>query len=220
MKNTLFFSLACTVVASLAIGCGGNIVGGSGGDGGGGTTTNTAGSGGGGTTTSTTTTTYPQACAVATDQQAPYSVTFQFTVATAGVTYYLAENCQTEFSLFTCDDAYTTPLSISGACTVDCSVMGECIECGACPQAAVPVTSSSPSEYSWSGHTYTFGQNNVSCSCHNEFDAHAGKYRVTVPVYPTEQDAIDHTNGTEHSADFDLPAPNGVVIIPLEFGLE
>lgn len=217
MKST-FFSLACTMVASLVIGCGGNVTGGSGGDGG---STNTAGSGGAtGTTSTTTTTTYPQACAVETNLTAPYSVTFQFTVPTVGATYYLAENCTTEFSIFTCDDAYAASVAISGDCTVDCSMMGECIECGACPQGAVAVTSSTPSEYTWAGNTYTFGQNNVGCGCHNEFTAHAGKYRIVVPVYPTEQDAIDHTNAMEHTVDFDLPAPNGIVNVPLEFGLD
>lgn len=215
MKKTLF-ALACTLVASLAIGCGGNVVGGSGGDGGG---TSTAGAGGSSTTT-TSTSSIPEACVVETNLTAPYSVTFQFTVSTPGTSLFLAENCYTEFSISSCDDGYSASLAISGDCTVDCSEMNGCVECGACPQFGIEVTSAKPSESTWAGHTYTFGQTSVGCECHNEFNAHAGKYRITVPVYPTEQDAIDHTNGVPHAVDFDLPAPNGIVNVPLDIGLD
>ncbi|MFO0591037.1 MAG: hypothetical protein U0441_26065 [Polyangiaceae bacterium] len=211
--NKTFFSLAVAAVASLVIGCGGNVVGGSGGDGGG---TSTAGSGGTTSTMTTTTTDIPPACQVITEQQAPYSVVLQFTASALDAAFYLSEDCYTEFSIYTCDDGFATPLSIHGDCTVDCSESMGCIECGACPQGAIQVTSMAPSESTWDGHTYTFSMTSEGCSCHNQFEAHAGIYRVSVPVYPTEQDAINHTNAIVRNVDFTLPAPNGVVNVPLD----
>lgn len=213
--NRLPSSFAWIVTATLALGCGGNVIGGSGGNGSGG-----SGSGGnGGNGGTTTTTPVPAECAVATNDPAPYNVFFQFTV-TSGLTLYLASDCYTNYSITSCADGYVTPLGIHADCTVDCSETMGCIECGACPQSAVAVSMAAPAENAWAGDTYTFGQTSEGCSCHNAGVAPAGKYRITVPVYTTEQDALNHTNGVDRSFDFTLPAPNGVVVLPIDTGLD
>ncbi|MFO0591038.1 MAG: hypothetical protein U0441_26070 [Polyangiaceae bacterium] len=185
MKHRIF-ALACTMVASLVIGC-------DSGD------------------------TIPAACMVATDQEGPYPVTFQFTVAAEGTTLYVDWDCIPYFSLLTCDDGYVAPVAIDDNCTADCTTQPtECPICGQCPGGPPAITSAAPKELSWSGHLYDFGKNQSGCSCHDERVAHAGKYRIKVPVYATLEDANTHQNGVERTVDFDLPAPNGIVNIQLD----
>ncbi len=207
--NQLPLSLAWIATAALALGCGGTVTGSEGGGGG----TATGGSGG---TTTTTTHVVPPACAVVTDQSAPYQVFFQFT-STSTTPLYLREDCHTNFTITSCEDAYSAPVEIHADCTVDCSQANDCIECGACLEGANPVSQGAPHEVKWAGDTYTFGQNNVGCTCHNASVAPAGKYRITVPVFATEADATANTNPVPHTVDFDLPAPNGIVIVPVDF---
>lgn len=188
MKHRIF-ALACTMVASLVIGCDSN---------------------GGGDP-------IPAECVVATDQEGPYPVKFQLTVAAEGTTMYIDWDCTPVVSLLTCDDGYTTALAFDTACTADCTAQPtECPICGQCPGGPAAVTSAAPREFSWSGHTYDFGKNQAGCSCHEEKTAHAGKYRLTVPVYASEADANAHTNGVNRTVDFDLPAPNGIVNVQLD----
>lgn len=51
--------------------------------------------------------------------------------------------------------------------------------------------------------------------CHTSANAPAGKYRIDVPVYQTEEDALNLQNGAVVSHDFELPAPGGVVTVPV-----
>lgn len=204
-------SLAWLFSAALAAGCGGNVITSGGGSGGGGA----GGSGtGGATTTSTTETVLPPQCAVETNEPAPYAVTFQFTVAT-NQSAFLAEDCYTQFQVTSCASAYVDPVGMHGDCTVDCSQSNECIDCGACPSGAILVSSGSPHSVDWDGVQYFFGTNSVGCTCHTKTNAYAGKYRVQVPVYLTEQDALNQTNSVMVYHEFDLPAPDGIVVVPV-----
>jgi hypothetical protein len=152
---------------------------------------------------------------VATEKAAPYPVTFQFKGA-GSTALFLREECQLKYTVTSCAGGYQEALVLTGQCTVDCSEKNQCIQCGACLEAAVPINPGGTFEQPWTGKTYTFDQNNVGCECHVEHLAPAGKYRVTVPVYATEQAAAE--NGApagEVSVDFDLPAPGGVVEVPV-----
>jgi hypothetical protein len=44
-------------------------------------------------------------------------------------------------------------------------------------------------------------------------NAPAGKYRIHVPVYQTEQDALSEQNGATVTSDFELPAPDGIIVV-------
>lgn len=218
--NRLLFSLAWISSACVALGCGGNVIGGSnGGSGGSGGSTATAGSGGGTVTTTTTTTSVPAECAVATNEPAPYEVLFRFTV-NSGVTLYLRSDCYTNYTITSCADGYSAPVNIHGDCTIDCSESMGCIECGACPESGLIVSQDAWQEDTWTGDTYAFSQNAAGCTCHTTSAAPAGKYRITVPVFNTAQDAMDNANGNLRSYDFQLPAPNGLVVIPVDMGLD
>ncbi len=200
-------SFAWIFSAALVLGCGGNVIKSSGGAGGSGT----GGSDGGATTG---TTNIPPQCSVNTNQTAPYAVTFQFTVGTGQVAF-LAEDCYTQFQVTSCASAYVDPVGMHGDCTIDCSEVTGCIECGACPSGAILVSQGSPHNVAWDGMQYFFNLNSSGCTCHTSTEAPAGKYRVEVPVYPTEEDALSYTNGVVLTHEFDLPAPDGIVTVPV-----
>lgn len=209
-------SIAWLFTAAFAVGCGGNIVGGSsggtggsGGEGGSGGSTSTTSS-----SSSTTETVLPPQCVVETQQAAPYAVTFQFVVG-AGQSAFLREDCYTQFTVTSCASAYADDVGLHGDCTGDCANSMECIECGACPEAAIQISDAAPHSESWDGVQYLFSINQAGCACHTAVNAPAAKYRVQVPVYPSEQDAINQQNGVMVYQEFDLPAPNGIVTIPV-----
>ena len=204
--------------ALCAAGCGGTITqgtGGSGGDGGSGASGGTGGTGGTTTTTITTTPTLPPECAIVTNLPAPHAVQIDFTNTTPNA-YFLREDCYLNFSIQSCADGYTEALSLSGACTTDCSESNAgCIDCGACPELGVAVAPGDTIEGAWSGLTFTFEQTSNGCSCHEEHHAPAGKYRVKVPVFASEEDALMNKVAFEVVQDFELPAPEGTLLVQL-----
>jgi hypothetical protein len=185
------------------------------------TSTTTTGAGGGSTTSTSTssttsTTTVPDQCAVPTQQTGPYAVKFQFTVGGHSV-LFLKEQCTLGYTVTACADGYLAPLTLSGACTADCSQPDVgCVECGACMDDALQVTSEAPGEATWDGQNYTFQPMSGGCECHVGTPVPAAKYRLSVPVYGTHDDAIAGTNAQTVTVDFTLPAPNGVVVVPLD----
>lgn len=210
MKPQLFFGF---LGALLFSGCGGNVsvnTGGSAGDGGGGT-----GATGTGGTTSTSSSTLPQECTVETTQPGPYAMTLRFTNPSdnpIGGSVFLRKDCFLNYSIRECADGFENSLGLSGACTVDCSQTNECIECGACPLNAVEMALGSQLDEPWTGLVYTFAQNNVGCSCHEEHMAPAQTYRVYVPVYASALDAEQGEPSFQAIVEFALPAAQPVVV--------
>ncbi len=157
----------------------------------------------------------PDACAVQTNLPGPYQVSFSF-VSKNVQPVYLLEECRLQYHVKSCADDYQSALAITADCTVDCSdpPVGGCMACGACMSQMVPVSEATSAQASWLGNTYTFGTNSDGCSCHNTFEAPAGKYRIEVPVYLSLE---PYTAEPVHTAvvDFTLPAPNGTVTVDL-----
>ncbi|MEZ4294966.1 MAG: hypothetical protein R3B70_08305 [Polyangiaceae bacterium] len=214
MRTTLF---ACTIAAALAIGCGNTVVEQTGGAGG----SNTGGGGeAGGTTASTASTTsdtIPDECAVATAQPAPYSVTLRFLNPAdnpVGGPVYLRQDCELHYNIRACSDGYADAIPLSGACTVDCGEQNTCIDCGACPEEAIEIPLGTSLDVSWNGVYYSFAQNNVGCSCHEEHIALPQHYRVHVPVFVTEDGIFQGSEDFQAIQQFDLPSA-GVVEVPL-----
>jgi hypothetical protein len=224
--------LGLLVAASAALAaCGGNVVAS------GATTTSSGGggAGGGATTTTTTTTTtsttitttttggggagggLPAECSAPSNGPGPYAVTFQFTNPDPnGAPVYLRRECDLQFDVTACADGYSAPVGRSGSCSVDCAdPSGGCIACGACMVDGVGVLGDAPSQASWDGSTYTFGQNAEGCPCHTAHAAPAQKYRLRVPVFATQDAAVTNQVGWTVTTDFTLPAPNGVVVVDL-----
>ncbi len=217
------------VLASAPLACGGSTsgdgsggnagsggaTGGSGGSTGGtaGTTGGTGGSVGGSAGTGG----MPPACQVPSPGPGPYAVKFRFTNSSFKP-FYVREDCRLQYTVSSCADGYAGSLVRNGDCTVDCKEAdtGGCIACGACAQSAKQVTSGAPLDGDWAGYEYTFEQTKQGCDCHNKHVAPAGKYRLKVNVYASEQDAQIGNVSHPVEVDFTLPAPGGIVEVPIQ----
>jgi hypothetical protein len=115
-----------------------------------------------------------------------------------------------------CADGHATPLSLWRDCTVDC-VTGadDCILCEQCLDGGVQVSPDTPLEVTWDGNTYAFGWTPQGCRCATATPAPAAHHRLRVPVFVSEQDALQGTPTWTQEVDFDLPAPGGVVEVLL-----
>ena len=159
----------------------------------------------------------PPGCEVPTAQPPPYATTFKF-VNDGAQTVYLRETCYLDMTVTACADGYQSPVSLTGDCTVDCIKEPDtCIACGACPEMGKAVDPKNSTSREWHGKNYTFGTNDVECQCHYEHLAPAAKYRVSIPVFATEMDAMYNSGPPLFTAEvsFELPAPGGVVEIPI-----
>jgi hypothetical protein len=214
------FGAGPTLLLSLSLlaACGGNIdVLGAGGQGAGagtgaagaGGTGSDGGSGGHGGS-------LPPSCAVDTPVSPPYSVTFRFFVVSGGSPVWLHQGCELELSVSSCADGFVSPLSMWAGCTVDCATAGNtCIACGACFEGGVEVDPSTPLELTWDANTYAFGTTAYGCQCSTATPAPAAHYRLSVPVYADEQATTQGSPLWTAELDFELPAPGGVVEVPL-----
>ena len=237
-------SLLTLCAAPLVAACGGDVVATNGGAGGGATTTttgtvtdtttttttgtvtdtttSTTGTTTTGTTTTTTsttsttsTTTVPDACAVPADGPGPYAVTFRVENDTAQ-SLFLRDVCYVDVAVSACADGYAAPLAIHADCMMACEGAGPgCIECGACMETTQEIPPGGSYDVAWSGVTYTFGQTADHCPCYVPADAPAAKYRAAMQVYLHPEDALARVGGIPLSADFALPAPAGVVVLPV-----
>lgn len=193
----------------LATACGSSVTeNGSGGAGGtGGTGGGTAGSGGDGGA-------IPPQCAVETSEQGPYEVTFQFE-NNGAFPAFLRRNCALQYTIESCADDYSTPVATRAFCSQACDTANGCIVCAPCPLESVSLDVGANTTDTWAGMRYTFGTTPEGCSCHEEHVAQAGLYRIRVPVYASEMDAQTGTPAYEVTMNFELPAPNGAVNVPI-----
>ena len=157
----------------------------------------------------------PNECSVTTTEPGPYPTKIRF-VNPGGNPLWIREDCQLNWDLYSCADGYTTEVPHVADCMTACSETGTggCIACGACMLQAHQVTTASPVETEWSGHTFTFGQKN-GCQCYDQSNALPGKYAIKIQVFASKDDAESFKAGYEAWAYFDLPAKNGVVEVSL-----
>jgi hypothetical protein len=217
--------MACVVLALAA--CGGSTdADGSGGSGGAGGSAGSGGSSGSGGSAGVGATGgggaggtggMPSECS-APGGPGPHEVTFRFTNSSATPLFVLGE-CHVRYDVTSCADGYQTPLSMWADCTIDCSSPeargGGCIACGACMYQGIEVTPGAPYDSQWSGNTFDFATTNNGCSCHDPSAAPAGKYRISVPVYGSDDAAQQGSPLYTIEVPFTLPAPGGVVEVPI-----
>ncbi len=226
---------AITLIGGLLLGCGGSTDadgsggsggvagkggasgsgGGPGGSGGAGALGGSSGSGGVGGVAGTGG--MPEQCQVPVTEPGPYPVTFRFTNVTE-TPLYVRQDCQTRYDILSCADGYQSSLSIWADCTIDCAQaqQGGCIACGACMVQALEVTSAFPVDASWHGNSYTFQQTSEGCQCYVEHPALPGKYKIRMPVYGSKEAAESFSAPLyEVEVDFALPAPTGMVEVPV-----
>jgi hypothetical protein len=190
----------------LVAACGSSVnengSGGAGGAGGG-----TAGSGGEGGA-------IPPQCVVETSESGPHEVTFQFENSGA-FPAFLRRDCALEYSITSCADGYSAPVTTRAFCSQACDGGDGCILCGPCPLDSVPVDIGAQATDTWAGMRYTFGMTPDGCSCHEEHVAPAARYQIRVPVYASDMAAQAGTPSYDVTMNFELPAPNGVVVVPI-----
>ena len=226
MKNQLLGVVSILSLAA-AVGCGDEVFyQGQGGAGGEGASSSSSGTGAGTTTSSSSSGTggsggvMPPECQVETNLPPPYELAFDF-VNNGPTQLYLAQDCNLQYTVTSCADGYAAPLAIRPDCTVDCTAEpNDCILCESCPFGGFPVASGDALADFWSGHTYTFGDNQAGCTCHNSFEAAPGLYHISVPVYGSEQDVQLGQPMWIIEQDFSLPAPAGQVTIWLDQGFD
>jgi len=208
--------LAAGASVALVIACGGSVqvAGGSGGGNGGGTgvsTTNgsaSSSSGQGGS--------LPQECEVQAQGDGPYAVNFHLVNNSTETLFVASRDCNQPYSVTSCADDYAEPIAMFGQCTVDCVLEPDaCIDCD-CFEGPIAVEPGSAYEGTWFGYTYTFDHNTVGCSCHHQQIARAARYRVTVPLYASEQDAWDEVELAVRVVDFELSAEQLDLVVDLE----
>jgi len=199
----------------MATACGSTVSqdgsGGAGGAGGGTVGTGSTTTGGGGAGGS-----LPPECAVQTSDPGPYAVTFQF--ENDGVfPAFLRQDCNLQYEVLSCGDGYSAPLDRYGNCTIDCSqwMPGGCIACEPCPLGPLPLDVGAQVSDAWSGQVFTFSETPDGCSCHTGHNVPAGRYRLVVPVYASEQAVLEGTVAYEVSVNFELPALDGIVRVSI-----
>lgn len=157
----------------------------------------------------------PDECRVETSLAPPYAVTFRFHNPT-GELLFLRETCTLQYDVSSCADGYAQPWALWPGLSADCSdPQGGCVASEACSERGIPVSQGQVWESSWTGLHYTFGTNADDCVCHDEHDAPAGRYRITVSVYASEQAAQDDDPLHHSETSFELPPPSGIVDVAL-----
>ena len=157
----------------------------------------------------------PDECRVDTTAAPPYSAVFRLENDTADA-LFIGEDCHERLTVSACASGYA-PLSLHADCTSPCPLAPGtgCIACGACMTRGVAVAPGATLDVAFSGVTYTF-DTTMACGCSNAMNAPAGRYRIEVPIYADELSA--ETGGTALRTvrlDFELPAPDGIVTVPL-----
>ncbi len=155
----------------------------------------------------------PDRCAPAEtpEEPGPYPVAFAINIMT-GTDYRLRADCGfVDHEVYTCEDGFTEPLWRNAICVGECGPETECVVCGECME---PEAVASGLTLDWSGRYLVEGQGGCG-TCYYPRVAPAGRYRVVVPFFRTEQAALDNQPDIVCSVDFALPDPDGVVEVVL-----
>jgi hypothetical protein len=145
----------------------------------------------------------------------PYAVQFQFRNDTAA-SLFLLENCGSyDFGVSSCASGFSDRLNDQVFCACSCDNPQCGITCGACaPDQATEIAGGGSLRRPWSGVSATIALITLG-ECVDSRALPAGRYRVSVSVYATGTDALARTGPRVVSRDFELPAPSGVVDVPL-----
>ena len=141
-------------------------------------------------------------------------VRFQFQ-STEGL--WLRLGCTLEYTVNrTCKDNLT-PIMTQAFCSQECgSGNNGCIECGACPLGASPLSQGNVQIVDWDGFVYTNDTSSSGCACYNRQPAASGTYQVGITAYLNNEDALASKNGYNFSTTFTYPAKD-VVYVDVDF---
>ena len=158
-------------------------------------------------------------CAVAATAKPPFPTEFRF--RNAGTTaVFLSIGCLgVDYGLGSCASGFRDQLAPGFACggcpcgATNCTEMG--VACGPCmAPAGKRVAPGESAAVPWSG-TSSRTENLAGRSCVRTQTPPAGRYRVAIRIYDTADAAARATGGQIVTHDFQLPADQGVVDVPL-----
>jgi hypothetical protein len=157
-------------------------------------------------------------CAVATTQKPPFGVTFRFRADGAAPVYVRTSCGSTSYGVSACASGFATPL---GPFDFGCGIC-ECgpescpaVQCGAClPDEGTAIAPGASLDKPWTGIGVELGFAHGT-QCMTSTALPAAKYRVAIRAYDNADDAAKGLGGWIATRDFELPAPDGVVDVPL-----
>jgi hypothetical protein len=157
------------------------------------------------------------ACAVAPPaSQPPYPVELQFRDNSTAPLFLFKSGCaDVTFAVTSCASGFTDHLADALFCACSCDTPRCGIACGAClPDEARAIVGGDSARVTWSGVSTT-AETKDGVQCATSRSLPAGRYRVSINVYDTADAALAHTAGRVVTQDFELPAPAGLVDVPL-----
>jgi hypothetical protein len=159
-------------------------------------------------------------CAISTTETPPFQVTFRFR-ASGNVPVYLhrAGCAGDEWGVSSCASGFAERLGpLFGSCGL-CECGGStcsAVTCGACyPDQGVAIAVGMSLDVPWTGESVELGVRPGGDSCEATKVLPAAKHRVAIRTYDNAGDAEARIGGWIATGDFDLPAPGGVVDVPL-----
>jgi hypothetical protein len=155
-------------------------------------------------------------CAVATPTTAPpYAVQFQ--LHDDGTTSaFLLNSCGLSFGVSSCAGGFKDHLNDFVFCACSCEHPQCGNECGGCaPDQATEIAAGASLALPWSGISTTAEVLSTGGECASGGDLPAGRYRFSITAYDSAAGALARSGPRVVSRDFVLPAPNGIVDVPL-----
>jgi len=148
-----------------------------------------------------------------------YPTTFRF-LAPAGETFFLLwDDCAYGPEISACIDGYAHTLHRRPYCEHDCAGADTvCVLCSPCLPRAVTVTDSSSADFIWAGELYEArsSSQSLTCPCFVRHPLTPGRYRMSMPVYASEQDALHDLPVFTVTREFDVTTPDAVVEVELQ----
>ena len=142
---------------------------------------------------------------------------FLHSVAPAGKTLFLRDECGRSPEISPCTDGYAHNLYIP-YCYSECAGADTtCRDCAPCEPRLVTVTNSNNADFFWAGALYELrASSEMPCPCYVQHPATPGRYRMSMPVYASEQDARDNLPVFTVTREFDVTTPDAVVEVELQ----
>jgi hypothetical protein len=145
----------------------------------------------------------------------PYAVTFQFRNNSAAPMFLLMNCGGYAFGVSSCASGFTDYLNDQAFCSCSCDNPRCGIACGGCaPDEGTQIVGGDSVRRPFDGHSTT-ARATASGSCVSTRTLPAGRYRVSIEVYDSATAAVARTGPRVVSRDFELPAPAGLVDVPL-----
>ncbi|HMF44062.1 MAG TPA: hypothetical protein VKQ32_25485 [Polyangia bacterium] len=152
------------------------------------------------------------ACGSSTTNPPPQPATITFQLHNDGQsTVYVFESCQIDFTITSLADP-VHQIALEGACACACGEV--CPVCGPCFEGARDVASGTMATESWNAVNVTV-ESSPTGSCERRIALPDGPYRIDVPVYASQVDAMAHTSARTASQSFTLPVSGNTVDVAL-----